>query len=343
MCSWLTIFRDEQLKQKVRFWAGVVFSVASLVLAVKITNIEETWSALRQTDYYPLIPAMVALALTLLGKAARWRLMFDSRHGQPPFGKAFSVLVIGQMINLLFPLRMGEVARAYFIGEMAGSNKPLAMATVVVEKVVDMLAALLLVILLFLVMPFPEWLQRPVLGLAVVSAALLIALIFLASQRGRLSSLLGRITALLPSALQPAYLREQSDKFIEGLGALRDVRSMVLVALLTGMVWLTSAITNYYVFLSLNIDLPFIASVFLLLVLQVGVAVPAGPGRIGVFQYLTILALSVFVVAPERALAAGVILYLLVNIPPIILGLFFLWKYHFSLWKLKSLAGERES
>lgn len=331
------------MKRRLRFWLGILLSAASLALAVKTADIEETWSALGQTDYYLLVPALAALALTLAGKAARWKLLFDPRDGHPPLSKVFTVLIIGQMINLVFPLRMGEIARAYFIGEMAGSNKPLAMATVVVEKVVDMLAVLLLVIVLLLVVPFPEWLQRPVLSLALLSVVLFAALLLLAHQRGRLSGLLAGLISIIPSALRPGVLREQSDRFLDGLGALRSSRAMAWVAALTCFVWLTSAVTNYFVFLAVGLDLPFVASVFLLLVLQVGVAVPSGPGKIGVFQYLAILALSLFLVPAEKALAAGVVLYLVVHTPPIVLGLVFLWQYHLGFWRFRALAREGDA
>ncbi len=331
------------MKQKVRFWLGIVLSAASLALAVKTVNVDETWAALGQVNYYPLLPALAALGLTLVGKAARWKILFGPRAGHVPLSKIFSVLVIGQMINLLFPLRMGEIARAYFMGEMAGSNKPLAMATVMVEKAVDMLAVLLLVILVLLAMPFPDWLERPVLSLTLVSTVLLAALFSVAHQRGRLSGLVAGLTAIVPAVLRPGFLREQSERFLDGLGALGNFRAMVSVGVLTCFVWLTSAVTNYFVFLGLGMELPLVASVFLLLVLQVGVAVPSGPGKIGVFQYLAILALSLFGVPPEKAFALGVVLYLVVHTPPIILGLLFLWQYHLGLWRIRALAQESES
>lgn len=90
----------------------------------------------------------------------------------------------------------------------------------------------------------------------------------------------------------------------------------------------------------MGLDLLWAAAAFLLVVLQVGVAVPSGPGRIGVFQYLTILALSLFAVASEKAFAVGIVLYLTVHIPPIVMGLFFLWQHHLRLWRVRILTGE---
>lgn len=330
-------------KSKIRFWAGIAFSVLGLVLALRSTNLEEAASVLGQVDYLPLVPALLALALTLLCKAARWRLLFDARYGHPPLSKAFTVLIIGQMVNLLFPLRMGEVARAYLIGEVAGSSRSLALATIVVEKAIDMLAVLLLIFLLVWTIPLPPWLEGPVLSSAIAGLALAIVLVAVAYQRERLSGLLARLISVVPAVLKPAFIRDRLERSLDGLATLRHPRTVLPVAVLTIISWLAAAVTNYFVFLSVGIELPFVASAFLLVVLQLGVAVPAGPGRIGVLQYLTILTLSLFAVAPERALATGVILYLLVHIPPIVMGLLFLWRHNLGLWRVGRLASGREA
>ncbi|MDO8688442.1 MAG: lysylphosphatidylglycerol synthase transmembrane domain-containing protein [Dehalococcoidia bacterium] len=327
------------MKLKLRFWAGILFSVIGTVLTIRATNLAEAWAALGQINYYPILVALAALGVTLAAKALRWRLLFDLPNGYPPLAKVFSVLVIGQMFNLVLPLRMGEVARAYYIGEMAGINKSLAISTVIVEKLVDMLAVLLLVVLLLPSVPFPPWLQGPVFSLAVVAVILFLSLILIAWHRTLLSSLLARFLGILPSALKPQFIQSQIEKALDGLRALRQAR-MLPVLLLTAASWLFSAVTNHFVFLALGVSLPFTASFFVLVILQVGVAVPTGPGRIGVFQYLTILALAVFAVTTDKALAIGIVLYLLVHIPPIVLGLFFLWRYHLGLWRPQAVPEE---
>jgi hypothetical protein len=61
-------------------------------------------------------------------------------------------------------------------------------------------------------------------------------------------------------------------------------------------------------------------------VLQVGVAAPSTPGRIFVFEALTMGALSPFGVRGDLALAYAVILHVVV-IGPIILGGLALWPF----------------
>lgn len=316
----------------------MLFSAAGLALAVQTTDLNEAWAALVQTDYLPLVPALVALGLTLLCKAVRWRLLFDPERGLPPLSRVFSVLVIGQMVNLILPLRMGEVARAYYMGEMTGASKSMAISTVVVEKAVDMLAVLALAAVLVFTMPIPSWLQRPLGSLTVTALALLAVLLLMARFRRPLVGLVSRSLGRLPQMLRPNFWQQQVERLLDGLRALRRPRTIVPVAVLTVGAWTFSAVTNHFVFQAVGISLPFAASAFLLMALQVGIAVPTGPGRVGVFQYITILAMSVFAVGPEKAFAIGVVLYLLVNLPPIVLGLLFVWQYHLSLWKIKPVT-----
>jgi hypothetical protein len=72
-------------------------------------------------------------------------------------------------------------------------------------------------------------------------------------------------------------------------------------------------------------SLPFVAALFLLAVLEVGVAVPSAPGKLGVFHYLCVLALGVFGVQRQEAIAYAVLLHVVVFVPPSLLGALFLW------------------
>jgi uncharacterized membrane protein YbhN (UPF0104 family) len=60
-------------------------------------------------------------------------------------------------------------------------------------------------------------------------------------------------------------------------------------------------------------------------VLQLGVAVPSLPGRVGIFEGLCIVVLAPFGVGYETAFAVGLALHGVTFLPPILLGLFFVW------------------
>ncbi len=76
---------------------------------------------------------------------------------------------------------------------------------------------------------------------------------------------------------------------------------------------------------AIRLDLPPAAPLVVLVVTQVGTAVPTTPGRVGVFQYLSVLALTPFGTTPEQAFTYGVLLHVVSHGPPLTLGAFGLW------------------
>ncbi len=83
------------------------------------------------------------------------------------------------------------------------------------------------------------------------------------------------------------------------------------------------ALLNYALFFAFSLALPFSAALFLLLTLQVGITLPSIPGKLGVFQYITILALSAFAVGKDLALSYSLVLYLVAFSPHILFGAIF--------------------
>ena len=83
--------------------------------------------------------------------------------------------------------------------------------------------------------------------------------------------------------------------------------------------------TNHTVMLAMGVTLPFSAAMLLMAVLQLGVAVPSLPGRVGIFEGLCIVVLAPFSVGYETAFAVGLALHAVTFLPPILLGLFFIW------------------
>jgi hypothetical protein len=77
----------------------------------------------------------------------------------------------------------------------------------------------------------------------------------------------------------------------------------------TAIAWLLSVLTNWFLLLAFGLPPSFLMALFLLVVLQGGVAIPSTPGKIGVFQYLCVAALSIFGVPDAMSFSYGVVLY----------------------------------
>ena len=143
-----------------RLILGAAVGLLLLALAFRGVDWRQVGRAVAGANHPLLVLALGTVLLTTLAKAARWRLLFPQEHGRPRLSKLFPVLLIGQTVNAVLPARLGEITRAYLIGEIEGVDKALALSTVIVEKALEALMLLLLVALLFAFMPLPGWLGR---------------------------------------------------------------------------------------------------------------------------------------------------------------------------------------
>jgi len=143
-----------------------------------------------------------------------------------------------------------------------------------------------------------------------------------------------RVVALatrLSSRLSPGLARRLEglvDRLLQGLDGLRRPRVWLWAALWSGVTWLGGALTNQLVLIALGLSLPFSAGLMLMVVLQMGVALPLPtlPGRVGLYEGLCIAVLALFDVGWEAAFATGLALHVVSFVPPIILGLYYVWR-----------------
>ncbi len=126
----------------------------------------------------------------------------------------------------------------------------------------------------------------------------------------------------------PGKLRQGFQDFlgkgIEAFGQLRRAKTLFFVVILTFGFIAGQVLTNFLLFKAFDLKLSFWAGLFLLLAIQVGNIPPSVPGKVGIFEYAVILALSVFIIPKSQALSYGIMLHLVAYLPKIILGVIFI-------------------
>lgn len=109
------------------------------------------WNSLREADYGWVALAMGCCLLSHFVRALRWRLLFRPLGLRPTLNHTFGSVVIAYMGNLAFP-RAGEVMRCATLRTSEGIPLEKSLGTVVTERIIDLLAFGLIVLLGMLVM-----------------------------------------------------------------------------------------------------------------------------------------------------------------------------------------------
>lgn len=242
------------------------------------------------------------------------------------------LLLIGQMANSFLP-RLGDGLRAVLLGPRASGGTPAVLGTLVVEKALDGVLGLCLLLVLALWTPLPTWLRAPMLALALLTAVLLAflivaSLLLTAPHPSPQSTATGEEPIPSPLGervsergdLLPRRLRRLVEAFALGIGLLHTPANAALALGLSALIWLLAGLTNVVALQAFHIDAPAWAPWLVVVTVYVATFLPTVPGQLGVFEYGAVLALSAAAVAPEPALAFALILHLLVQLPPLVLG-----------------------
>jgi uncharacterized protein (TIRG00374 family) len=332
---------QQDRRRRVFIWVqvllGLVLGLAALYLAAREVSLRELSLVLRSVSLPLLGLALASAVLTPVIKAVRWRWLFYPQRPALSLARLTSLLALGQAINMLLLGRWGELVRAYFTGEEAGISKSYVFGTIAAEKLLEMVVLALLIVALIPFVALPSWLTSRV-GYLVV-AALIVSVIIAALIVGRnlWLGLADKALGLLPKPAAGRW-RARLAAGLDGLGALRDRRAAVAIWGWTLASWAVAALTNLLLLAAFGLQPSWLVALFLLVVLQAGVAVPSAPGKIGIFQFLCVLALSVFDVSASVAFGYGVVLYLIVLGSICGWAVFGLWQRGLSLRRLARVS-----
>lgn len=295
---------------------GILISIVATVMLFYVVNPWEVLDAISHANPVALVAVVLTVLLAMWAKAIRWKLFFP-RPDEVRLSALHESLYIGYMVNTVLPLRAGEVVRAFVAAETERVSKSTTLATVLIEKVLDLGTMALLLFLLGLIFPdLPDSARYAAylsgIGLVVAVACIVFALV----ARGLATRLANWMEARVPLLAKIGVAGLLND-FLDGLAFARNPVTLFWVLVWTLVQWTISASTVTLAMVSVGIvgGTPYELLQMTLLVLvatNLSMAIPSAPGYVGVFHGVFVATLALFAVQEERATAAAVVEHALV-------------------------------
>src|SRR3990170_6221601 len=233
---------------------AVAVSLLSLYLALRNVSLQDVWAALSLADARIVLLALASVAVNTLGKAARWRVLMGGRGHKVGFFKTLSSLLVGQMLNTLYPARIGDLSRAYSVGGL-GPGRVFILGTVVIEKILDMLSYSFLFIFLLFLIPLPAWVNESGYTFAGLALAVTLAAFLVTFKRDWVIRLGNSLINRFPERIK-TYTTNRFLSALSSLDVLQSRRDLVKLALWSALIWLTAILNNHLTLLALGIRLP---------------------------------------------------------------------------------------
>lgn len=341
------------MKKSGQLIIGLIVALAAVYYTMRNVSVSELMDSFRQINYIWLLPTFVLMCLTYVARAIRWRVLLLPVREEVKTLDLFSPLMVGFMAGVL-PARAGELIRAYLLGKKFELSFASSLATIVVERLFDMILLLFLFswILVFHGEIFDgniAWSGISIKDLAfqfgIFSLALvvvLIAFIYLLTFHNERAMLLVHWLVKPFSEKWQYKLIQMTETFSQGLGVFRNIRALVYVGVATAAVWALIVLQYYPLYWAYDLQDKSAASLILLTVMVcILITVLPTPAFLGSFNAGVLIALHEIMGEAEVATVSFGFVAWGVNFAVIVLGgVYFILHDHISVKKLVEIDEE---
>ncbi len=309
-----------QVQPRIRpllIWLGLGVTVLFGWLAIRDVHADRVWDALARSNYAWTIPSVLALAGSIAIRAVRWQYVFEPAT-RPAFEPALRALLVGYLFNSVLPARAGEAARVLALHRFAGTSRAEGAATIVAERLYDVLTLLLL---FFVALPWLPHVARVqvalTLAVAVVLAIVIAAVVLVRWEHRPLEYVLRPLLRL--PGLSSLDAERLALNTTAGLASLRRGRLAAAALGLTVASWLGLALSAWFVFRAFDLQLSYAAGILVVIATGLASILPSSPAGLGVFEGATVVALGAYGVSRSDALSYALVLHA-VNFFPFLLA-----------------------
>jgi uncharacterized protein (TIRG00374 family) len=299
-------------RRRTRVALGVVVTVGTLALALRGVDFSTLMRDMGRADLGLLLGLSIPIhAATLWVRALRWRHLTEAIA---PIDRApvFRATAVGALANNVFPLRLGEVVRAYHLARETPAGTAPLFGSIVLERGIDGLIVIGMALAIFGARGTADAGALAV-GIPLLLAGVLPlgAVIWLRIAPEQVIAVIRAVFGIFTRGRGVGSIENLVRSMAEGLGSLQGGRHLGWVAWHSFWIWTLLGIAPFLVAMAaLGIDLGSVertlsAGFVTLTAVGIAVALPSAPGFLGPYHLAAREALRRFGVSEELALAVG--------------------------------------
>ena len=248
--------------------AGIVISIGGIYWAFRDFQFSDFKASIQEVEIIYLVIATFLLWGSVWLRALRWRWLFK-KENSPSTPSLYRAELIGYFGNNVLPLRLGELLRSYIVGKENHLSKSFVIGTVVLERLMDMLALISLALLLLLIYPLEESIRGYVLWRGLITIFTLTIILFILYKIKRIKAN-HKILKIL-------------NQIIDGLLSIRKEK-VIPVILSSLLIWCIYWMDVFLLQRAFQFNLSWAQVLMVLVISSVALSIPSAPGMIGTFH-----------------------------------------------------------
>ncbi len=294
------------MKKYLNLIISILLGILFLYLTFKGVDFNKLVDSFAQIQWIYIVFYLFFLTGIQIVRTTRWGVMLRPIKKDISFKDLYIVSSVGFMALVTLPLRLGEFARPYLIYERSNVSMSAAMATIVVERVIDGITIGFVFFATWIILGFtfntsiPPFLVNAGVIFFLVFVAIFVICILMYLKQSFFEKVVRFIFRILSHNFAERVVGILN-RFILGLKSLPDIKSFVNIFLQSMIYWGLNATGLYLMFFACglhtedNQSLPYIAAYVVLCMQVIGITIPSGPAFVGPFDFFTLKALELFV------------------------------------------------
>ena len=329
-----------------KFYIGLFFSALLIYLIIHQLDFSEMAATFKKCNPKMLLLAVPVYFLSYITRAIRWKyLMMGKENYKVP--TLMGIIFIGYILNSFLPARIGDFYRAYLAGEKFGTSKVTVFSSIVLERILDgivVLSMLLLSILFFFHQP---WMYKLAFSVAALfgGSFILVYCLFKYSNTDVLAQKLKNFCLKYPKIFKDKFINfldnihKHIKSFITGFEVVNSPKNLS-ISLLATACGLT--IETFFILIIIHsfsgLSIGFPAALLTMCLGVFSALIPSVSVHAGPYQYAFILGLGAYGVSKEIAITIALTTQFLMISFIVICGLIALVRYHIGFDNIKDVG-----
>jgi phosphatidylinositol alpha-mannosyltransferase len=307
-----------------------------LVLFATKVNWSATWGAMRAASVPVLVAASLVNILSIVVKGLRWWI-FLRPIGVTSLWLALRATFAGAGLNNVLVANGGEAARVVFVARTAHVPSAKVLATLALERLFELVGYVVMLALAATFLDMPPQLET-VKPFAIVALVLMGALLVWLVRR---PDVVETVAGPKPASWQ-GRLRAYGSRFVQTIGAVSNGPRFIAALLLSVGAWALQVLTYQMTARAAHFPMSNVATIAALLAVNLGFALRATPGNVGLFQLAYAATAAAFGLDKDQAIAVAFLIQAQQILPVTLLGIALAPEFIFKAQKRRRADAEGE-
>ncbi len=311
-----------------------ILSFAGLYIAFKGEDLEQLVFHLTNVDLIFVIVACALLLFSCIIRAYRWKLLL-SPFEEIQLKSVYSATMIGYFGNAIFAFRLGELLKAHSVVKGTKIKTLQAFGTVIIERLLDVIA--LVIILIFLIPWFPledDYIRYGLMSFVLISF-FSIAIIYVFIHSELIKNFENRKWLLSGFGLK---LKIAFFRLFEGINVIKKNEAFNQIVISSMLLWGIYFIETIFLVKACGLNLEIVEIGILFILGSIAFGIPALPGSAGTYdagvKYSLIFA---FNISSAKALNYAIISHSVAYFPLLIIGFIYFLFGNIKLNEIKKV------